>query len=464
MITPRFSCSQTTNTVVVSIYCPSIRASDVEIHVDHTLFSIHVNPYFLRLNFSHPIIEDDESNAKYEPSSGYLTVTLTKADPGQDFQDLDLLAKLLAPRPTNVQAPCIEVVSSTTEEDELVEKAQNLSIDRQEILEAAQNDWQLPQSLPEDIPGVSIHAVQRYGFLNMYTGYFKHISHTENEVDELGPDAEIIAPAERRKKRIAHENSKWDEEHYMADFADDEMIQELIAWKHPYIEDNKAIHYTDEENMVMLRLPRKEYLATPHQTHVCYLTLLSLLFSYAYDSRTTQCDPTPESAWTIAALVPAFTALDPPPYDDTHIPFPLVFSPAELNAALVPSYRRCLAFPLYRSFALAEACRADVAGYLSKGKRLVLRCLLDIKNALDHHEVYYLYSKLWVDDFCVWIQTYGSDDVLTALAEGLKALPMSKNLIGWHLDELEAAVQGVEDRESDSDDESSGDSSDSSSS
>ncbi len=77
-----------------------------------------------------------------------------------------------------------------------------------------------------------------------------------------------------------------------------------------------------------------------------------------------------------------------------------------MAATLVPSYRRSLAFPLHRSFALAEKCRADVAALLLKGKRTAFRCLLEMKAILDHHEAYYVYSKIWLDDFCVWIQAY----------------------------------------------------------
>ncbi|TCD62290.1 hypothetical protein EIP91_007086 [Steccherinum ochraceum] len=144
MITPRFSCSQTDDAVVVSIYCPSVRASDVEIHVDEALFTIHINPYYLRLNFSHPLLEDDESSARYDPGSGYMTVTLTKAVKGQKFEDLDLLAKLLAPPPsTEPQGPLIEVLDSEsshappaeTSEDDLVEAIENLSLEQKQILE-----------------------------------------------------------------------------------------------------------------------------------------------------------------------------------------------------------------------------------------------------------------------------------------------------------------------------------------
>lgn len=138
------------------------------------------------------------------------------------------------------------------------------------------------------------------------------------------------------------------------------------------------------------------------------MTLLTLLFAYAYDSRTTQKDPTPESAWTICSMTPAFSALDPAPYHspEASAKAPYAFDETELAATLTTSYRRSLAFPLYRSYALAEACKADVALFLAGGRRLVVRCLLELKNILDHHDVYYVYNKVWVDDFCLWAQAY----------------------------------------------------------
>lgn len=102
--------------------------------------TVHINPYFLRLNFSHRVLEDDESSAKYDPGSGHLTVTLTKENKGQVFKDLDLLAKLLAPRPTgSLNGPTIEVIGTQdaprTDEDDLAESVRTLSLDHEDILE-----------------------------------------------------------------------------------------------------------------------------------------------------------------------------------------------------------------------------------------------------------------------------------------------------------------------------------------
>ncbi|KAI0797813.1 SHQ1-domain-containing protein [Abortiporus biennis] len=462
MITPRFSCSQNEESVVVKIYCPSVRASDVEINVDDTLFTVHINPYYLRLNFSQSLLEDDESSAQYDPSSGYLTVTLTKAEKGQVFKDLDLLSKLLAPRLTEPPPgnPIIEVLDSDdaadiqTDEDALVQATESLTLEQNEILEAAESDWQLKQEVPEPLSSLRTSPTDRYGFLDSYSGYFTHVEHTENEVNELGSEAETLPKSDRRKHRIEHEEKKWDEEYYLADYADGEHIQELLCWRHPHLQ-LPDVSYTPEEELAMLNLPRKEYLASPLQTRQLYLTLLTLLFAYAYESRTTQHDPTPESGWTLGILIPAFSALDPPPYTDKSTNDPSTFSIEEVISTFVASYRRSLAFPLYRSFALAESCRSDVASFLSKGRRMVLRCLLEMKYILDHHDVYYVYSKIWIDDFCVWIQANASDETLHQLGSLICSLKIPKADIGWDLEELEALVSNSEvGREADSDDES----------
>lgn len=206
--------------------------------MDSTLVTVHVNPYFLRLNFSKSLLEDDQSSANYDPSSGTLTVTLTKENPGEVFDDLDLLAKLLAPRRTaDKTTPSIEVISSqTATEDDLVSQTESLSLGKEdpELIEgksvsclvdvltksvtilAEENDWQLPQQVPQEgLLPLNISTQKQYGFLDMHSGYLRHALHTENEVNELGGDAEECTIEERTSKRIEHENAKFDEEHYM---------------------------------------------------------------------------------------------------------------------------------------------------------------------------------------------------------------------------------------------------------
>ena len=108
----------------------------MEIHVDDTLFIIHINPYFLRLNFSNKVLEDNSSSAKYDPGSGYLTATLTKEIRGQDFKDLDLLAKLLSPKPPEIRSKTsIQVMTAGDNIGNLVDRTNKLNFGRTEFLE-----------------------------------------------------------------------------------------------------------------------------------------------------------------------------------------------------------------------------------------------------------------------------------------------------------------------------------------
>jgi protein SHQ1 len=138
--------------------------------------------------------------------------------------------------------------------------------------------------------------------------------------------------------------------------------------------------------------------------------VLSVLFAAAYDARSTHGEPTAESAWTLCALVPAFGALDAPPYAPVPgAPAPPRAAtawpeqdPALLAPTLAASYRRALAYPLFRHWALADACRADAGALLRRGKRPVVRALLGAKALLDAHDAYYVYAKVWLDDLAAW--------------------------------------------------------------
>ncbi|KAG8958957.1 hypothetical protein FRC00_002108 [Tulasnella sp. 408] len=447
MITPKFSCTQNESSVTISLYVPS--ASEVEIDVDGTQFSVHINPYFLRLNFSGNVVEDDDSHARYDPSTGYLTVKLSKETRGEYFGDLDLLAKLLAPRSSSVAEetdgplsegepkggvyhPTIEVIGGSDDPaEELAAATENMTLDeeRRVLLEAEQAGWHYPQSVPSDQPELSTSINKPYGFLDAYSGYFKHVGHTSNEVNELGEDAERLTMAERKKRREAHESQKWDEEYYLADFVNDEEIQEIIRWESPYAS-GTGVDFTEEENAAMLRLPRKEYLVSPTQSRTLELTLIGVLFAFAYDLRTTLGDPTTESAWTIASLCPAFSALDVSPFSD-------------MRSTLVTSYRRALAFPLYRNWKLCERCREDVGDILKGGVRGVTLT----------HKVRH-YHRIGTSAMYHWLGAYmeitASDDRLGKLSTEIANITPPKTSIGWALEELEDAAQGLE---PDSDDE-----------
>ncbi|KIJ30310.1 hypothetical protein M422DRAFT_187329 [Sphaerobolus stellatus SS14] len=275
MLTPKFSCSQNDKSVIISIYVPSVRASELELDVQSTLFTLHVNPYFLRLTFPHSLIEDDDSSALYDPGTGYLTVTLTKENLGQDFGDLGLLGRLIAPE-QNVREMTsgIEVLDSDEVKvdgvDRLVNDTRKLTLDEERaiFLEAEKNDWRLPQAIPSNTPQVNLStSLQKtYGFLDLHSGYFRGASYSQNEANDLGGDAETLPPDGRAKRGEERVEQKWDEDYYLrvpphySDYVNDEEIQELIRWRHPFSPPIplSSLEFTEDEKMAMLRLPRRE--------------------------------------------------------------------------------------------------------------------------------------------------------------------------------------------------------------
>lgn len=72
-------------------------------------------------------MEDDKSTASYDIATGIFTIMITKETPGEHFEDLDLLTKLLARKgeqtaQTAPKKPLIEVLSSSTDQPDIIQE------------------------------------------------------------------------------------------------------------------------------------------------------------------------------------------------------------------------------------------------------------------------------------------------------------------------------------------------------
>ncbi|CAG8702865.1 17034_t:CDS:2, partial [Racocetra fulgida] len=192
---------------------------------------------------------DERVKASYDIASGEILMQIPKETPGEDFPDLDLLTKLLAPRKIKVpEKPSIEVVGEINDTGDLnddlnddlmkrlVENFENNSeqnkvfdkpliqevIDKSDdpetqklrklIEEADSYDWELPQQIPNEKDILSMTA--SYGFNGLYSGYFTHVQETCNEIIDI-IDVESSTFESRRRDRIKAENVKFDPDHYM---------------------------------------------------------------------------------------------------------------------------------------------------------------------------------------------------------------------------------------------------------
>ena len=59
---------------------------------------------------SNEIVEDGRESARYDVDKGDIVIKIPKQVEGQEFEDLEMISKLLAPKPSN--NPTIEVLDS----------------------------------------------------------------------------------------------------------------------------------------------------------------------------------------------------------------------------------------------------------------------------------------------------------------------------------------------------------------
>ncbi|CAI2177446.1 9370_t:CDS:2 [Funneliformis geosporum] len=321
-------------------------------------------------------------------------------------------------------------------------------------------DWELPQQ--------ELLSTAKYGFNGLYSGYFMHVQETCNEIIDI-TNPEKSTPESRRKDRINAENNKFDPDHYIADFMSAEEIKYLIKSKTLWWKELKRLQnndknettvnetvstierqdtsappttndvtndvlavlkFTEKENMIMRNLPNKQYLLENIES--IYYGLVDLLFAYSYNHRVFEGENTVESAWIIGKISPTISCLEQ-------------FN--SLEEIMKTLYRRSLAYPLRRNYELTEKCQDDVYVLFKLGRRAILKVLLELKDLFDHHDVYYIYSKIWLDDYCIWCQTKASDKIIRSLAHKLHHYKVLKSDIGWNLEEYEQiALEDAQDQ------------------
>ncbi|CAM9202900.1 unnamed protein product, partial [Choristocarpus tenellus] len=236
--------------------------------------------------------------------------------------------------------------------------------------------------------------------------------------------------------------------------------------------------FTEEEEEQLRLLPNREYLMPTggEEEEQALLGLGDILFGYVYDHRTTCGDPTVESPWTIATLSPLLSWLEVPEpgIPKTVIPaHTLAFSAtttddvkssssgggvadsnSDVHGGALTSdewrllemmkacVRRSLIFPYLRVWDLSTLLVQDVAQILAGGqRRVVLRCMLQVYRIMEKSEVHYLLNKLFIEDYCVWLQKVSESTLAsfaTRYAQVVKYL--RKGDLGLDLERLEASA------------------------
>lgn len=233
-------------------------------------------------------------------------------------------------KPSQQNKPSIEIIGENTSNNN-----DDINEDEEEI------DWSFPQVI-ETEEELNLGSI-KYGFNNAYDGYFSNSQMNISEIiDNPFPDS--ITPEEIRKLRLVLEQDQFDADHFIADFLDNEMIISTIKYEAEWEKefkfkrqlrhenqqngsidnkltlqkiDEQAIKFTDEDIDSMIRLPKRECMLIFNYSIINFLilildiienerhTMLSLvdiMFAYAYYVRTNFGEDNVEADWTIAKL------------------------------------------------------------------------------------------------------------------------------------------------------------------
>jgi len=470
-ITPKFKITQNDENVVLRINIPHVRITNMEIVADGTEFSFYCKPYLLKLKLPHDVDGESElCKGVYDPDSedGIVTVTLPKFTQGLHFPNLDMLTTLLysEPRVSSIvstqhnKSPLIEEISSFDVTDSTVDG---------EGGETSKNVSDVTTTDIEEEDSIHLSSRHAYGFLNRYHNIFSPLRELVSDILQVS-DPDSTSPEERRRNRLEQEVTDFDPERFLGDYIggeEDALFIEASQYS-PFWsklsnitsststtateatatatsaneEDNnnnnnkeESIEFTNEETDAMInRLRNRDYpgltSGSSHESSLL-LGLTDLLFAYCYEMRITAGDLSVESASNMTRLSGLLSWLD------------AYQAGTPLAAVIQGSLRRSFVYPYLRCWTYSRMILNDVQQLLTCGKRFVLKALLQMKLLLDRTQSFYLLSKIFLDDYCIWIQRV-SDDRLSMFANTYRdqvlsivnAAPRSLEGLGLNLGKL----------------------------
>eukprot|EP00667_Euglena_gracilis_P014068 EG_transcript_14546 len=203
MITPKFRCRQDHQHLYVSIDVPHVKVRDIQIVVEGSEFTFFIKPYYLRLTFSHRLVEQEDHHAQYDIAKEVIEVRLQKEAPGDMFEDLDMVTKLLT---------------------------------RKVLIEEMNADGSEPAAdcAFQQAPAPEAAGQAYYGFDSQFCNFFTPLQEQGAEVVDVPLPVDASTPDSRRAMRQAQEEEQFDAEHYAADFLDDAEVQRLVEGFTPW--------------------------------------------------------------------------------------------------------------------------------------------------------------------------------------------------------------------------------------
>ncbi|EMP28834.1 Protein SHQ1 like protein [Chelonia mydas] len=429
MITPAFELSQDPDFLTIIINVPYAKVSEFDVYFEGKDFKFYAKPYFLRqvmLTLPGRIVEDGREKASYNVDKGIFTVRLPKETPGQYFDGLDMLTALLAQKKSRSAKPLVEEIGTSAE---LAEE--------EEEEEEEEFDWEIEQTPYHEIAESTLHLQCCYGFGNLKSGVFQRLQDELSDViDVKDPD---LTPADgRRQKRLETEAAKFDPDHYLADFFEDEVIQHVLKYKpwwvdayakkmasqgrchQEHVSQTTFVSWSEEEKEQLRKFTNKSYLLDKRTRHQVYFSLIDILLAYCYEICITEGDknvvvpPLPSHADDFKTFqdrrkrqADSLQILLGEVRKSKHsLVGTLNISPhgkiAIISETLHPGSAEA---PIISGTETrAPAKKTMLHTEKRSGKSAVLKCLLDIHKIFRENDPAYILNDLYITDYCIWIQ------------------------------------------------------------
>lgn len=208
----------------------------------------------------------------------------------------------------------------------------------------------------------------------------------------------------------------------MCDLYEDDSVQECLVWKPKFSQ-----KFTHEQEEQLLSLPKKKYLIPRGDLSSVHLCLSDLLFGHCFSLRSNVGDISTEQGWLAAKLSASLSTC-------------ARFS--SISSLMTSCVRRSLIYPLHRHWMLALTVWKDVIQLLEAGVIPVIQALLNLTDSFNATPGYYIFTQLYLSDYCSWLQTVPTShltSLASALKKGLESL--TKESLELEIVELEEAAR-----------------------
>ncbi|KAK5983419.1 CS domain-containing protein [Trichostrongylus colubriformis] len=408
MITPVFSIVQDDRWLTFTIRAPYAKIADAEIEYGEDIFMFSSPPYFLRVHLPREVVDDNTGTAKYDSSLGEFTVRVPKRNVGENFPGLDMITELLNPQKKISAQKMVEEIRGTDDEEEDVDG----------------NDYLIEQKVADIQAGCSDNVSDEcgYGFACRRKGVLGQLSEEIGKLVELS-DPEHSEIHERSTRCAECDIKAFDAERYLLDLMNPEDdLQRVIT-----LDFGLKLNVDAEDRQRLKDFPKKRLpMLSIDEQRTAALSLIDIVFAFAYDSRINEWEACCESGWNITKLSPT-----------------LAFLCRWSNAkeAFVGSVRRSLCYPLYRNWDLSMKVVADAKHIICTGRAALLHVLCKIHGILiGSGEFRYLFNDLFITDYCLWIQS-ADEDVLKWLQKEVTDVEICKSDLELDLEEIELEGQ-----------------------